>query len=199
MPRSARTSTAAAEGRWPGATDAERELLTSLIPDANEYQDYVGRKFGDYADMDILRYALASKINVLLEGPTGPGKTTLVQAFAAHDQLPIATVQCNGGVDPNTFWGGPSIKDGVLLDFQKSAIALICKFGGVLYLNEINFLHPRVTASFHGLTDRRRQVTIRKNGNETFKTADGLLVVVDYRPDYEGTRPLNAAFKNSNT
>jgi MoxR-like ATPase len=178
-------------------TEVPPHPLAHLIPDPEEFEGYVRRQFGGYWDLDILRYAKDSKANTLLSGPTGPGKTMMVHTYAARNSLPMVTIQCNGGIDPNTFWGGPSIDpEGNLVPWVYSSIKEIIEHGGLLYIDECNFMHPRVSAAFHDLLDFRRQVTILEHGNETFEASDDLQVIASYNPDYEGTRPLNPAFKN---
>lgn len=172
--------------------------LSHLVPDALFAQEYVSRKIAGIRDLDLLRYAKEARNNVLLFGPTGPGKTSAILAYCATDQIPLVTVQCHGAVDPNTFWGGLVIdqETGALKGWQDSEVTEVIRHGGVLYLDEVNFLPAKVAATFHGLLDKRRQITILDKGNEVIKAHPNLQIVVSYNPDYEGTRPLNAAFKN---
>lgn len=177
---------------------AQQGPLSHLVPDKTYADEYISRKIEGVRDIDLLRYAREARNNVMLFGPTGPGKTSLVLAYAATDNLPLATVQCHGAVDPNTFWGGLVIdaETGALRGWQDSEVTETIRHGGVLYLDEVNFLPSKVAATFHGLLDKRRQITILDKGNEVIKAHPNLQVIVAYNPDYEGTRPLNAAFKN---
>lgn len=171
--------------------------LSHLIPEMVFADEYISRQIEGWWDIDLLRYADEANVNTLVFGPTGPGKTSLIMAYAAVEKRPLVTVQCNGGVDPNTFWGGLALnEDGSMKGWQDSEITLVIKQGGVLYLDEVNFLHPKVAAVFHGLLDKRRQITIQDRGNEVVKAHKDLQVICAYNPDYEGTRPLNPAFKN---
>lgn len=171
--------------------------LVHLVPPAEFGASYISRKIGKIKDTDLLDYALQAQANTLLFGPTGPGKTSLVLAYGAIKGIPVVTVQCNGAVDPNTFWGGIAFaQDGSIKGWQDSEITEVIEKGGILYLDEVNFLPPKVSAVFHGLLDKRRQITIPEMGNKVVKAHDNLQVIASYNPDYEGTKPLNAAFKN---
>lgn len=174
--------------------------LKHLIPDTRFSEEYYSRKIEGVWDIDLLRYAKLAGNNILVFGPTGPGKTSLVLAYGAVDKIPVVTVQCNGAIDPNTFWGGwqpdPEDPEGRRLIWVDSEITEVIRQGGILYLDEVNFLPPKVAAVFHGLLDKRRQITIPEKGNEVIKAHVHLQVICAYNPDYEGTKPLNAAFKN---
>lgn len=170
--------------------------LAHLVPDNLFAEEYVSRMVHGIRDIDLLRYAKAARNNLMLFGPTGPGKTSLILAYCATDAIPLVTVQCNGAVDPATFWGGPQMEADGRIVWQDSEITQVVRDGGVLYLDEVNFLPPKVAATFHGLLDKRRQITLLEKGNEVIQAHPDLQVIVAYNPDYEGTRPLNAAFKN---
>ena len=171
--------------------------LAHLIPETRFYDDYISRKVGGVKDTELLKYAKASKSNVLVFGPTGPGKTSWILAYGAKSKSPVVTVQCNGAVDPNSFWGGIAFDEsGNITGWQNSEITEVILNGGILYMDEVNFLAPKISAVFHGLLDKRRQITIPELGNRVIKAHSDLQVIASYNPDYEGTKPLNAAFKN---
>ncbi len=221
--------------RGKSATSQDNHVLSHGIPKKVFADNYVSRTIKGVKDIDLLRYSREARNNVMLYGPTGPGKTSLVLAYAATEQLPLVTVQANGAVDPNTFFGGwqprvglsderikevvatmervrTAMPDGTPADqvmavtmgligrddfqWQDSEITNVIRYGGVLYIDEVNFLPPKVASTFHGLLDLRRQITILEKGNEVIDAHPELQVIVAYNPDYEGTRPLNAAFKN---
>ena len=132
------------------ATKAKKAVgpLDHLIPEDEFAADYISRKIGGIKDLDLLKYAKSARSNVLLFGPTGPGKTSAILAYGAKNRIPVVTVQCNGAVDPNTFWGGIAFDDnGEIMGFQYSEITQIIEGGGILYMDEVNFLAPKVSAA----------------------------------------------------
>lgn len=171
--------------------------LEALIPDPSYAESYISRTINGVRDLDVLRYAQSVQKNVLMEGDTGPGKTAMVMAFASEFKLPLVTVACNGGIDPNTFWGGyqpdPATNG---IQYGDSDVTQVIALGGVLYLDEPNFMPPKTSAVFHPLLDRRRFITIMEQGNRRVFAHDDTVVISSMNNGYAGTRPLNAAFKN---
>lgn len=188
------------------------------VPDTEYHTSYVGRSYDGIRDYEILRRAHAGAHNVLLEGPTGPGKTSLVLAYAAYYKLPYYSVSSNVGVDPSQLFG-KMLPDGAGgWHFFDGGVTTIFRGGGVLLINELNFLPERIaTVLFSGL-DKRRSIALLDHKGEVVRAhkppwgentrpcwcPDGkdcpleraVLIVGDMNPDYEGTRPLNKALRN---
>lgn len=185
-------------------TKARKQLETRIPPnwmrpyrdDEDDPGNYVCRSFNGHKDVEILRYARSTRQNVLIAGETGPGKTSSVYAYAAEDKLPVVNISCHGAVDPSTMWVMPVWNSDGSVTVQESEALMVVRYGGVLYLDEVNFLPPRIAAVLHGALDIRRVVTIPELGNEAIQLHPDCQVIGTYNPDYEGTKPLNEAFKN---
>ena len=178
--------------------------LSALIPEAEIFADgnYINRYFDGIKDIDIIARAHAMRHNVLIYGPTGPGKTSSVYAYAAEKQLPVVNVSCNGAAEPSYFIGGwqPNPDNNSTLDFVAGDVVKAVQYGGIIYLDEVNFLPPKIAAYLHSLLDKRRTLSIpQAQGSSVpslIKAHPDCIVIGAYNPDYEGTRPLNQAFKN---
>lgn len=175
----------------------EEGPLSHLIPPAWASDDYINRKIGGKRDVDILAKARTMRMNTLIYGPTGPGKTSAVLAYCAEFQRPFYSVPCNGAIDTRQLFGSwvPTEEAG-RYERQEGPVTLMVRNGGVLYLDEMNFMPPRIAASMHSLLDKRRTLQLVEFGNEVIVAHDDFQVIGSYNPDYEGTRPLNEAFKN---
>lgn len=148
-------------------------------------------------EFDVFDAARERKFNVLIEGPTGPGKTSAVMAYAARENMPFYAVPSNIGIEPSQLFGKyiPNTEGG--FKWVDGPVTDIVRHGGVLLLNEVNFIPERVATVLFGLLDKRRQITLLDHEAETIDASGcDLLIIADMNPDYEGTRPLNKAFRN---
>jgi MoxR-like ATPase len=171
--------------------------LAHLIPNQEVFDSYVPRQVRGMRDLDIMAYARETQKNVMLYGPTGIGKTMMVSAFAASQGIPLTTISANGGLDPMTLFGQWEPDESGKFHWVYSDMVDVFKAGGLVFVDEVNFMAPKATAAFHSMA-RDRQLTIPDKGNELVEAGDGFIMVVAFNPvgEYEGTRPLNKAFRN---
>lgn len=181
-------------------TETAQHPLAHLIPDADWHETYISRTVAGVLDLDILLAAKRNKHNVLFSGPTGSAKTSICQAFASLHQLPLVNVPCHGAAEPSHFVGRWNRLPNGQFDFFLGALALAVQYGGVILLDEVNFLKPSIGAYLHGLLDGRRILEIPEAVGSSvpthIKAHDDCFIVGAYNPNYHGTRPLNEAFKN---
>lgn len=176
---------------------ASEHVLAHRIPDISLAKKYVSRTIGGYRDLDLLKYAQDYQQNVLLDGPTGPGKSAMCYAYAALTRQPIVVISCNGGIDPNTFWGVNGFDEETQRirwfwsDYAKALTNGPC----VVLLDEVNMM-PSMTAAANHTALRERFVSVLERGGEVLQVADDVLFVGTLNYGYKGTRELNEAFKN---
>lgn len=166
------------------------------VPDESFLTGYVNRYIDGLMDFDILDYALANKENVLLEGDTGTGKTSMVYAYAVKKKMPMYSLSSSAGSDPSQ-WRGHIVptEDGGFR-WQDGALTDLMRHGGILLVNEINFLPDRVASDLFGALDKRRKIELVDHAGEVIYAPDDFLIVGDMNPGYSGTRELNAALRN---
>lgn len=176
---------------------SELALSMITIPDPKWAREYVHRNFGGKTDWDIFDRALADGDNVLIEGGAGSGKTIAVQSYASARGYRYFNVSNNNGIDPSQLFGRWIPRaDGQGYRWQDGAVTELVRNGGVLLLNEVNFLPTRVSTVLFSLLDYRREIQLLENGGEVIKAHKDLLIVADMNYGYRGTQELNQAFND---
>ena len=167
------------------------------IPDKVISHKYINRHFGNLTEWDIFDSALATHTNILIEGEAGSGKTIAVQAYASAKGMRYFNVSNSNGIDPSQLFGQWIPRaDGQGYRWQDGAVTQIVRNGGVLLLNEVNFLPTRVSTVLFSLLDYRREIQLLENGGEVIKAHPNLLIVADMNAGYKGTQELNQAFND---
>ena len=182
----------------PQQTAAAPAFNVSLatVPPMRLAERYVHRKVYGVEDFDIFDRARADGINILIYGPTGPGKTTAVEAWAAARGLRMATVSGNASMESRQLFGG-FIPDGEgSYGWIDGPVTDVVRNGGVLLLDEMNFISPKIYTTLYPLTDGRRTITLLDHMGETIEAHPDLTVFATMNPDYVGTTPLNFAMRN---
>lgn len=187
-----------AQAPIPAPTAQRAQVELARIPDQKWANDYINRKIdGKTTDFDLLDVAKANKQNVLIRGHAGSGKTMCVLAWASARGYRYYNISANVGLEPSHLFGAwtPTETAGVF-KWQDGAVTDLVRHGGVLLLNEIDFMPERITTVLFGLLDDRREIQLLENGGEVIKAHPDLVVIGDHNPNYRGSRPMNQAWKD---
>jgi MoxR-like ATPase len=150
---------------------------------------YFTRAWGDHVDIAVLRKAREMSNYVLLYGAPGCGKTALVEA-AFHDQPGgMYTVLGSGDTEVADLVGGyVQTPSGGFL-WEDGPLLKAAERGGVLLIDEVGLIDPKVLSIVYGLMDGRREYTVTANPERgTVKAADGFYVVAATNPNAPGVR-----------
>jgi nitric oxide reductase NorQ protein len=196
MARTVRRATATKADTAP-STKSEYGNKLASVP-AKQYLDtYINRKIGNVRDFDAFDTALSLKHNVLIEGPTGTGKTSAIMAYAAYKQMPFYSVSSSNGTEPTQLFGKFIVDEATGgFAWQDGPVTDIVRHGGILLINEINFIPERVLSVLFGLLDKRRKIELVDHKGEVIYAPDNFIVFADMNPGYQGTRELNHALRN---
>ena len=182
----------------PVQTSALAPVELAKVPDSKWAEQYINRKVdGKKTDFDILDVAMEQNQNVLIRGHAGSGKTMCVLAYASARGYKYYNISANVGLEPSHLFGAwtPTEQAGVFR-WQDGPVTTLVREGGVLLLNEIDFMPERITTVLFGLLDDRREIQLLENGGEVIKAHPDLLVIGDHNPNYRGARPMNQAWKD---
>jgi len=155
-----------------------------------------GRVVGRERESDVVLAALATRRHVLLEGPPGTGKSTLLRAVASELGSELFLVEGNaeltparllGAFDPaqvlSTGYSAEAFVDGPMLGAMRS--------GGLLYVEEINRV-PEETLNVLITAMSEREANVPRLGRVV--AAPGFTVVAAMNPfDAVGTARISGA------
>lgn len=142
----------------------------------------------------IFTTCFATQLPLLIKGPTGCGKSQLVEYMARKLNRPLIKVSCNEDTNAADLLGRFLLKSGETV-WQDGPVTQALRTNSILYLDEIAEAREDVIVALHPLTDHRREVHIDKI-NETLKAAKDFMVVASYNPGYQkGLKELKPSTK----
>lgn len=134
-------------------------------------------------EIEMFEAAHANKLPVLLNGPTGSGKTRLVEHMAWRLNRPLYTVACHDDLSANDLTGRYIIK-GDEVEWIDGPLLMAVHNGGIAYLDEVVEARKDVTVVIHPLTDHRRYLPVEKKG-KIYHAPEGFMMVISYNPNYQ--------------
>ena len=120
---------------------------------------------------------------ILLKGPTGCGKTRLVEAMAYDLRRPLITVACHDDLTASDLVGRFLLEGGDT-KWVDGPLTRAVREGAMCYLDEIVEARQDTTVVLHPLADHRRQLPVDRLG-ETLDAAPGFCLIVSYNPGYQ--------------
>jgi nitric oxide reductase NorQ protein len=127
--------------------------------------------------------AHASRLPVLIKGPTGCGKTRFVEHMAWRLGLPLVTVACHEDLSASDL-AGRWLLDGEGTRWMDGPLALAARHGALCYLDEVVEARSDTTVLLHPLADSRRVLPLERHG-ELLSAHPDFQLVVSYNPGYQ--------------
>ncbi len=134
-------------------------------------------------ECEIFATAYHERIPLLLKGPTGCGKSRLVEHMAARLGRPLVTVPCHDETSATDLTGRYLIEGGDTV-WQDGPVTRAVRNGAILYLDEFAEARSDVVVVIHPLTDHRRTLFVERC-DEVIPARDGFMLVVSFNPGYQ--------------
>jgi len=131
----------------------------------------------------LFEHAHTSRLPLLIKGPTGCGKTRLVEHMAARLGRPLITVSCHDDLSAADLVGRHLIQGGDT-HWVDGPLTRAVREGAICYLDEVVEARKDTTVVLHPLADDRRQLTVERTG-ELLQAAPGFMLVISYNPGYQ--------------
>ena len=134
-------------------------------------------------EMELYEAAYASRLPVMIKGPTGCGKSRFVEHMAWKLGRPLITVACNEDMTASDLVGR-FLLDASGTRWQDGPLTTAARIGAICYLDEVVEARQDTTVVIHPLTDHRRVLPLDKKGELLHAHADFQLVI-SYNPGYQ--------------
>ena len=125
----------------------------------------------------------ASRLPVMLKGPTGCGKTRFVEHMAWRLRRPWVTVACHDDLSASDLIGRYLVRASETV-WQDGPLTRAVRAGALCYLDEVVEARQDTVVVIHPLTDDRRVLPIDKTG-ELIEAPAGFQLIVSYNPGYQ--------------
>jgi len=134
-------------------------------------------------EIAVFEAAYASRLPVLLKGPTGCGKSRFVEHMAFRLRRPLVTVACHEDLFASDLLGRYLIQNDETV-WMDGPLTLAVRSGAICYLDEVVEARKDTTVVIHPLTDHRRRLVVDKTG-EYIRAHPDFMMVVSYNPGYQ--------------
>jgi MoxR-like ATPase len=145
-------------------------------------------------EVELFEAAVASGLPVMLVGPTGCGKTRLVEHMAARLDRGLRVVVGNDDTTTADLLGRFLVRGGDV-EWRDGPVTTAVRRGELCYIDEVVEVRREAMAVLHPLGDDRRMLHLDRLG-ESVGAAEGFALVCSYNPDRAvGFRELRPAFR----
>jgi nitric oxide reductase NorQ protein len=134
--------------------------------------------------------AYESGLFVLVIGPKGTGKTTLVREFAQRKSAKLVSINFSLRTRESHLVGTKTLENGSV-GFDEGLLVKSMREGNMLYLDEINSAEADVLLRLDEALDDRRQIVLKESTGEVVKAKEGWFVIATINPlTHVGTKEL---------
>jgi len=140
--------------------------------------------------IDIIDKAFEKGLFVLIIGPKGTGKTSLVREYVTQKSKELESINFSLRTRESHLVGTKNLVDGNI-GFDEGILVKSMKEGNILYLDEINAAEADVLLRLDEALDDRRQIVLKESDGRIIKAKNSWFVIATINPlTHVGTKEL---------
>ena len=140
--------------------------------------------------IDVIDKAFEKELFVLIIGPKGTGKTSLVMEYATQKSKKLESINFSLRTRESHLVGTKNLVDGNI-GFDEGILVKSMKEGNILYLDEINAAEADVLLRLDEALDDRRQIVLKESDGRIIKAKNSWFVIATINPlTHVGTKEL---------
>jgi cobaltochelatase CobS len=180
---------------WPVR---EQHEWQAYVPEASPYH------FRPEVTADFLGWWSFGGLSCLISGPTGSGKSSLVNEVAARSNQPVFSATGHNRLELIDLIGQYVPNAGGGFSFEYGPLPMAMKSGGVFLFDEIDLVDPSTLVGLNSILDGR-PLTLSANGGEVIHPEPGFRFISTANTagqgegeanGYSGTLKMSKAFMN---
>ncbi|MDH6245676.1 CbbQ/NirQ/NorQ/GpvN family protein [Mycobacterium sp. OTB74] len=150
--------------------------------------------FANANEVQLFEQAYQQQLPVMLTGPTGCGKTRLVEHMGLLLGRPVVTISCHDDLTSSDLVGRFMVTGGDVV-WTDGPLTRAVKAGAICYLDEVVEARHDSLAILHSLTDHRRALYLDRAG-EVVQAPESFMLVCSYNPAYRSSlKELKPSFR----
>src|SRR6201996_5912234 len=145
-------------------------------------------------EVELFEQAFHRRVPVMLTGPTGCGKTRLVEHMGLLLDRPVVTISCHDDLTSSDLVGRFIVTGGDVV-WADGPLTRAVKAGAICYLDEVVEARHDSLAILHSLTDHRRSLFLDR-ADEIVRAPETFMLVCSYNPAYRSSlKELKPSFR----
>jgi MoxR-like ATPase len=163
------------------------------VPTTEQIGHYLERKLvGGVSEVSMYDTAKKLKLNVLLEGGAGSGKTSSPIHYGYKRNQGVVVVSMSAGIEVGHFVGKTIIKNDGQVGWVDGVLVQAMKRGDILVIDELDFATPKIMQRLQDVL-ANRTLTLVENEGEVIHAHQDFMVVATYNNGYRGSNKVNEA------
>jgi nitric oxide reductase NorQ protein len=145
-------------------------------------------------EVALFKRAAEQRVPVMLTGPTGCGKTRLVEHMGSVLGRSVVTISCHDDLTSSDLVGRFMVTGGDVV-WTDGPLTRAVKAGAICYMDEVVEARHDSLAVLHSLTDHRRTLYLDRAG-EVVRAPSSFMLVCSYNPAYRSSlKELKPSFR----